>query len=247
MITALQAEQMTLKLSVKHQKIDYEVYDIQEDKPTLIECGSCPVGETQTAIEALAEVLYETPILTLPYGHVRLYYLPQRLCLVPQDLYTPEANWLACLDSNEGAGKMSLLSHKISGTDQMLCSSLPSEVLHFLGRQYLSIEYVPEFSEQLSALLDLSRSSGRGQTLVYLDPTGLSLAHIETKGIAFLNRYAYVSPWQEASCEGEVIYYLSLMYETLGLSYRAEDIHIGSSEASKQGLQQSLAQLLHEA
>ncbi len=215
-ITALQAEEMTLDLRLGDKGLAYTIYKAEGDVYRSSEVLTYNLG---LSIEkAVAELFYEQPLLSLPYKQTKVYYLPRAVTLVPEALYTKEESevWLGSMAIEEESGR--LLPYYLGEEGKILLGMMPEGLISLLQRQYLTVTFVPCYVEYLERLIEHCRSEGTERLVVIDAYEALTIAHLGANGLGFLNSYKYVKPWQEESREGEIIYYQSLVWQTLGLS-----------------------------
>lgn len=226
MLTTLQAEEMSLELRLGDKGLSYTIYDregvVYRPSESLI---------YNTAIsqeEAITELLYEQPLLSMPYREVILYYLPRAVTLVPEALFTKEESevWLGSMSVAEDAGR--LLAYNLKEEGKVLLGMMPESLIALLQRQYLMIRFVPCYIKRIEQLIELCRSEANERLVVIDSYETLTIAHVTGSGLNFVNSYKYVKPWQEESREGEIIYYQSLVWQTLRLDKKRCTIEVYS-------------------
>lgn len=215
MLTALQAEEMTLELSLGNKGLAFAIYDKEGELYSPREQLIYNTDLSQE--EAIMELLYEQPLLSLPYKHTKVYYLPKAVALVPEALYDKEESevWLGGMTTPELAGR--LLPYYLREEGKVLLGMMSESLVTLLQRQYLLISFIPHYIEYIEHLVEYCRSEYCERLVVAVAYEALTIAHITGRGLCFINTYRYVKPWQQESREGELVYYQSLVWHTLGL------------------------------
>lgn len=218
----LEAEEMTLRLELRYRGISYTLYDAEEQPYGTAQDVDYPEG--MSTHEGLTHLLYELPVLSLPYREVRVYYMPSAVTLVPESLYDSAEGELWRTTTCPSEEPLRLLPYTLPEESKVLLGAYPEALVLLLQRQYLSLQFVPVYMPRLHAALEASRTEGRGRLMVLEGATSLTIAHVAPRGLLFLNTYDFVRPEDESSRADERAYYRSLVWQTLGLS--AEHCHV---------------------
>lgn len=218
---------MTLELRLEPAGISYRLYDQNGLAAGPLRYEAYPEGIP--AHEALMQLIYEQPLLALPYRELHVYYTPTAVTLVPESLYDSAEGelWLTTMCPSEAGQR--LLSYPLPEESKMLLGTFPEELVLLLQRHYLSIRYIPVYMPCVHEALEASRTEGLSRLLVLEGYERITIALASPSGLSFLNSYDFVRPEQEASRKDELSYYRSLVWQTLALSAehcRIEEIQL---------------------
>lgn len=219
MISALQAEEMSLSIWLRPGGLTFAVYPkgVEPERGQPLSEGQYSYQPSHTPLERITDGLYREPLLTLPYQRVHIHYTPASPSLVPAALYSEEQAEAWTVTTTSGPSER-LLSFALREEDKVLLGSMNRQICDFLDRTYLRPDYRPAYAAELGRLRELAREQRGAELLVWLTMRGLTLAYISPSGIEYINAFDYVRPEDERTHLGEVVYYLSLVYQTLGLS-----------------------------
>lgn len=213
MITALQAEALKLQLTLGYDALNYQ---ITNNKGQSIDHGQYSYSPQLSLMERTSETLYNNPILSLPYGSVEILFSPKYLSIAPKELFEDKELWLSSMLGDKSIS-IATEAHSIESSKQILCMGIERELNAFLTRQYLNPTYKPIYHEALEQIQKESRERDFAVVLLALHYEGLSLLVWQNNLLRFANYYAYVRPTEAESKEAEVMYYVSLVIETLSL------------------------------
>lgn len=242
MIDAIQAEEMNMSIWLKSDGLSFAV--LPKGAGTLAEAeeeGFIPFVAGYSLRENFEHALYAEARLSLPYAEVTVYYTPERIALVPEALFD-EADTEVWEPTLRKSLEEIVRPFRLKNEDKILLGAIPRDAVEFLERSYLVVSFCPSYAERLSTLRAEAQTSLQPKLLVWLSPQCVTLSLVEPQGLSYINAFAYVRPSDEGSLLGEIMYYLSLVWQSLGLNE-----HVGltveaaeETDPSKQAMLSSL-------
>lgn len=231
MISAIQAEEMNMSIWLRSDGLSFAVYPKKEEqynKP--IEVGNIYFESQLSLRENIENSLYQQPLLALPYARVCLHYTPQSVGLAPLALYDYEQRevWETTICRNKTE---ILIPYQNKEEERaVILGTLARDVFEFLERSYLVIDFCPSYAQILNDMLVSCQTEGDSLLLLWLTKEGMTLAHTDANGLNYINRFNFVRPSDSSTFAGEIMYYISLVWQTLRLDDRCKLIIKGEQE-----------------
>ncbi len=232
MITALQAEALKLQLTLRPEALHFE---ISNNKGQSIDQGAYIYNLQLSVLERTSEILYNNPELSLPYGSVEILFCPEYISIAPKELFDDRDLWLSSMLGSKKA-EIATEAYPIESSHQILCMGIDRELRAFLARQYLTPRYLPIYHQAFDQMQREAKQRDFSVVWVSLLASGLTILVWQNNLLRFANHYAYVSPLEVESKEAEVMYYVSLVIETLNLSPAEFNLIVQAYEESEEDL-----------
>ncbi len=178
--------------------------------------------------KAIEELFFANPYLLLPFYRVRLYYEPYSATLLANELWQEDFAqvWRNYITSDEP-----LLSYKeeLQNEEKLFISYYSKPLDAFLSRTHLRLERKLYFDELLTKVKHLSRQEDHKHLVLLLRYGRLDCMLLEAGQLNFYNSFAILNQQNSEVIEGEVIYYLFFLCNSLGLDLKIDQCYFISS------------------
>ncbi|KGN69930.1 DUF3822 family protein [Porphyromonas sp. COT-239 OH1446] len=225
MPSALEVEQYSMSIRLASDGLVFALSPLQKG-------SHLPTHREVVRVEAsgdlwrqeLRDAILQRPLLLQSYPKILVYYEPSAGVLVPQELYDEgEAEiWLRnilthpCGRADQEAS-LYALSYPWKQEGKVFVHYWDEEVYHFLQRTLHSPSFAPYFAQLIDRRKALSRRDGRAELCVFVRRRGFDCILVREEEQVFYNSFVFVSPFDEKSKVGELLYYIFALWQDLGL------------------------------
>lgn len=228
MLDAIQAEQVNMSIRLRSDGLTFALStpnrgeELREEKQTLSFERGLPSLE-----QALEQMFYLYPDLTLPYRAVHIAYTPLCSVLVPTDLYQDDDadQWFALVVGSTCLGEAyAVLSHPLPSEGKVLLSAIPRGLHGYLRRTYLQLEFTPYYLPILEIYQRKSRESSGEKLCLILRSEGMDCLALCMGELRLINTFSWTKQADATSVLDELLFYTFSLWRSLSLDPRADEL-----------------------
>lgn len=229
-LTAIQAEQMNMSIRLASDGLTFAIsYNARPQE--IFTRGHLPLGYGYRSwSEAVRELFYAHPELSLPYRQVDLYYEPMYSVLVPEELYDPAdpAVWLRTIEAEERVSGDSYvyLGRRIIDEEKVIVSAWYADLYQFVHRTHLQLHTHPYYMPVLERRKLISRQRSGAELCMLIRPEGVDCFILQAGELIFLNSFTFVNTQEQTDLVGELTYYTFSIWRSMGLSTTESHLYL---------------------
>lgn len=233
-LDAVQAEQYNMSIRLSSDGLTFALSYSSSPQATL-ERGTLSLEPGYaSAEEAVRELLYRHPELTLPFDQVTLYYEPYFSTLVPSELYEAHqaSHWLSIVGGKDWEGApYQCLTHALSDEPKVIVSAWSEGLYQFLRRMHLQLTTIPYYVPIIERVRRYSRQHTGCDLYVLVRREGMDVVALRAGEVIYLNTFGWAMPEDRTTLVGEAIFYTFSLWRSLGLEGEADSLHLLYDEA----------------